>query len=114
MSSGIYLIQEGCKLVEMSEQPYESEDLLQKLLATHPNLLAGNQIDAVAPRKWLLITRELGVPSEQDGSDRWSLDHLFLDQDGISTLVEVKCSDDTRIRRVVVGQMLDYAANAVA
>ena len=44
---------------------------------------------------------------------RWSLDHLFLDQEGIPTLVEVKRSTDTRIRREVVGQMLDYAANAV-
>jgi hypothetical protein len=42
-----------------------------------------------------------------------SLDHLFLDQEGIPTLVEVKRSSDTRIRREVVGQMLDYAANAV-
>ena len=31
----------------------------------------------------------------------------------IPTLVEVKRSTDTRIRREVVGQMLDYAANAV-
>ena len=29
------------------------------------------------------------------------------------TLVEVKRSSDTRIRREVVGQMLHYAANAV-
>ena len=40
-------------------------------------------------------------------------DHLFLDQDGIPTLVEVKRSTDTRVRREVVGQMLDYAANAI-
>ncbi len=32
---------------------------------------------------------------------------------GIPTLVEVKQSTDTRIRREVVGQMLDYAANGV-
>jgi hypothetical protein len=31
----------------------------------------------------------------------------------VPTLVEVKRSSDTRIRRRVVGQMLDYAANAV-
>ena len=41
------------------------------------------------------------------------MDHLFLDQDAIPTLIEVKRSSDTRIRREVVGQMLDYAANAV-
>ena len=38
---------------------------------------------------------------------------MFLDQDAIPTIVEVKRSTDTRIRREVVGQMLDYAANAV-
>lgn len=48
------------------------------------------------------------------GYDRWSLDHLYLDQEGVPTLVEVKRSEDTRIRREVVGQMLDYAANAVS
>jgi hypothetical protein len=38
---------------------------------------------------------------------------LFVDQDAVPTIVEVKRSTDTRIRREVVGQMLDYAANAV-
>jgi hypothetical protein len=36
-----------------------------------------------------------------------------LDQDAVPTLVEVKRSTDTRLRREVVGQLLDYAANAV-
>jgi hypothetical protein len=44
---------------------------------------------------------------------RWSLDHLFLDQDGMPTFVECKRSVDTRTRREVVVQMLDYAANGV-
>ena len=98
----------------MEETTYDSESLLQKLLADHPDLLAGDQIDAEEPRRWLLVTREMAVPGEQDGAGRWSLDHLFLDQDAIPTLVEVKRSTDTRIRREVIGQMLDYAANAVA
>src|SRR4051794_12230288 len=41
------------------------------------------------------------------GSSRWSLDHLFVDQEGVPTLVEVKRSSDTRARREVVAQMLD-------
>jgi hypothetical protein len=53
------------------------------------------------------------VPDEEGGVGRWSLDHLFLDQDAVPTLVEVKRSSDTRIRREVVGQLIDYAANAV-
>ena len=53
-------------------------------------------------------------PLEEEGGDQFSVDHLFLDQDGVPTLVEVKRSSDHRIRREVVGQMLDYAAHAVA
>src|SRR4051812_33234305 len=75
--------------------------------------MAGDQFDPASPRRWLLVTREMSIPSEEGGFSRWSLDHLFLDQDAIPTLVEVKRSTDTRIRREVVGQMLDYAANAV-
>ena len=110
----IFLIQEKeGRLVEMKEEAYESEDLLQKLLADYPNLLAGDQINSAEPRRWLLIKQEMPVPSEEDGADRWSVDHLFLDQEAIPTLVEVKRSTDSRIRREVVGQMLDYAANGV-
>lgn len=54
----------------------------------------------------------MGIPEGEVGGARWSIDHLFLDQDGVPTLVEVKRSSDTRLRREVVRQMLDYAANA--
>jgi hypothetical protein len=111
---GIYLVRQDGSLVAMSETPYSSEGLLQELLAKYPSLLAGDQVDAASPRKWLLVSRETGVPDREAGADRWSVDHLFLDQDGIPTLVEVKRSTDSRIRREVIGQMLDYAANAVA
>src|SRR5687768_15722183 len=113
VSRGIFLIGSDERLVEMREQPYDSEDLLQRLLASYPSLLASDQIDPVNPRKWLLVSRETSVPGEQGGGGRWAVDHLFLDQDAIPTLVEVKRSTDTRLRREVVGQMLDYAANAV-
>ena len=113
--SGMFVIKddETNTLVEMTEQAYDSEDVLQTLLAKYPNLLAGDQMNSDDPRTWLPITREVPLPSEQGGAARWSVDHLFLDQDGIPTIVEVKRSTDTRIRREVIGQMLDYAANAV-
>jgi hypothetical protein len=114
MSGGIYLIQANGTLVEMKEQAYETEDFFQNILAEHPNLLAGDLIDNQQPRRWLFISREVPVPAQADGVGQWALDHLFIDQDGVPTLVEVKRSTDTRIRREVVGQMLDYAANAVA
>lgn len=96
----------------MQESPYDSEDVLQQLLANYPDLLAGDQISPEEPRRWLHISREMGVPGEEDTVDRWSLDHLFVDQDSIPTFVECKRASDTRLRRQVVAQMLDYAANA--
>ena len=110
---GIYLIEKNGNLVELQERPYDSEARLQELLARYPSLLAGDQMETAEPRRWVLVAREMGLPAEEDGSDRWSVDHLFLDQDGVPTIVEVKRSTDSRIRREVIGQMLDYAANGV-
>lgn len=114
MTAGIFIVQPDGKLLALSESPYDSEDMLQLLLERYPALLAGHQVDAERPRRWLLVKRELGIPDGDGAAVRWSLDHLYLDQDAVPTLVEVKRSTDTRIRREVVGQMLDYAANAVA
>lgn len=67
---GIYLIQDGGRLVEMPETPYDSEDVLQVLLAKYPSMLAGDQIDRSAPRRWLLISREVPLASEEGGAGR--------------------------------------------
>jgi len=113
MTGGIFLIQNNGELIEMREQPYDSESILQKLLEDYPNLLAGDQMNQKEPRRWLLVSREACLPSDGGAGGRMFVDHLFLDQDAVPTIVEVKRSSDTRIRREVVGQMLDYAANAV-
>jgi hypothetical protein len=110
--AGVFLIRGDEELIELAEKEYVSEDRLQKLLAKYPALLSGDQLDPERPRRWLLISREMGLPSSEGEGDRWAVDHLFLDQDGIPTLVEVKRSSDTRIRREVIGQLLEYAANA--
>lgn len=106
----VFLI-EGENLVELYRAPYELEDDFQAQLARHPQLLGGGQFPGITPRRWLLVDRELPVPDKAEGSGRWSIDHLFVDQDGVPTLVEVKRATDTRLRREMVGQMLDYAAN---
>lgn len=111
MSSGVFVIRDG-SLVEMEYSYYESELILQDLLVKFPNLIPGKQIDVLNPRKWLVVSKEFGVPSKANASDKWSLDHLFVDQDGIPTLIEVKRSKNREIRRQIVGQMMDYAANA--
>jgi vacuolar-type H+-ATPase subunit F/Vma7 len=113
VSGGIYLIQGNDQLVEMVEKPYDSESLLQELLEQYPNLLAVNPINPEASRKWLLVYRTAGVNSEEIITQEWSLNRLFLDQQAIPTFVEVKQNRETRNRREMIGQMLEYAANAV-
>ena len=111
MGGGIYLIQGNDQLVEMTEQAYDSEDQLQEFLDTYPNLLAGDDIDRGTPRRWLLILREIAASNEEDITQKWALSHLFLDQEAIPTLVEVKQTHNTEVRQKLVGQMIDYAAN---
>lgn len=107
---GCHFVRRGEELVSLAVAPYEAEAVLQELLEHHPQLLAGYEMSRSDPHRFLLVCREAPV-ADQYGAGRWSLDHLFVDQDAIPTLVEVKRSSDTRIRREVVGQMLDYAAN---
>ena len=101
----IFLVEGKRKLTPMTETAYEREDDLQALLADYPDLLPGDQIDPENPRRWLLVARELGVPGSEEETGRWSLDHLFLDQDGTPTFVECKRAADTRARREVVAQI---------
>jgi hypothetical protein len=113
MSGKIFALNEGGALIGLEQEKYKDEDFFQSLIEKYPEILAGDQINPDNPRDWILISREMGVPAEQGGGSQWYLDHLFIDQDAVPTLVEVKRSSDTRIRREVVAQMLDYAANAV-
>jgi hypothetical protein len=112
MADPIYLIKDNQQAIRMEPTPYDKEEEFQELLERFPELLAGEQVDRDDPRRWLLVSREMGVPDSESSGARWSLDHFFVDQDGIPTLVEVKRQSDTRLRREVVGQVLDYAANA--
>ena len=109
-TSGLF-IEDGSELRALPEASVKLEDELQTLVAAHPELLSGDD-DQAAGRRWLLIRREQGIAAGDGEADRFSLDHLFVDQEGIPTLVEVKRASDTRARREVVAQMLDYAANA--
>jgi hypothetical protein len=110
--TGIYLRQ-GATFIAMREAPYKAEDVLQELVAEHPEMLAGEDVSENGSQRWLLIERESPISEEEGAAGRWSADHLFVDQDGVPTVVETKRSSDPRARREVVAQMLDYAANGV-
>ena len=83
------------------------EDALQTILQKYPQVIPGKQIDTVnedAPR-FALLRREMPIGG-------WSLDHLYTDQNGVLTLVETKLFQNPESRREVIGQIIEYAANA--
>jgi hypothetical protein len=99
-------------LEKVPEYSYDSEDLLKELVEKYLELLAGEQINPDEPVRWIFIQREAGIASGEEQSDRWSVDYLFLDQNGIPTFIQVKCTKDMRIMREILGMMLDYTANS--
>jgi hypothetical protein len=111
---GVFLLQSEDSLVAMEPASFAREDDFQRLLSRFPELLVGDQVNPQSPRRWLLVRREVPISTGETGASQWSIDHVFLDQEGIPTLVEIKRQSDSRIRREVVGQMLDYAANCLS
>ena len=110
--SSVYFVREDGTTERMNRVRCVSEDReLQLLLEKNLDLIPGDQIDPDDPRRWLLVKREMPVPDPSSGSDRWSVDFFVADQDAVPTFVECKRFADTRSRREIVGQMIEYAAN---
>ena len=64
--SPLFLVRSDGELVRMVPSAPSTEDDLQTLIATHPDLI-GDSDGAL-----LLIEREHGIPDAQEGSNRWS------------------------------------------
>jgi hypothetical protein len=77
------------------------------LLQKYPQVIPGKQIDPISedPPRFALLRREMPVGG-------WSLDHLYVDQRGVLTLVETKLIPNPESRREVIGQIIEYAASA--
>ena len=112
-SDEIFLIS-GDQLTAMNQRSMREglfgetlEVAFQRLLEEHPDVIPGRQIrpGTENPPRFLLIRREAPVGS-------WSLDHLFVDQHAVPTLVECKLLENPESRRDVIGQIIEYAANA--
>lgn len=101
----------GDELNALEPAAFDTEAEFQALLARHPRILDFGTLADGRPLRLFLVAREMKVPTDGENTSAFWLDHLFVDADGVPTLVEVKRARDTRIRREVVGQMLDYAAN---
>lgn len=98
MSEGaIYLVgPNGLKRMDAVRPLIEADP--QKLIEDYPELISESD------RNLLLLKRE-------QASEGGVLDHLFVTRDAIPVLVEVKRWENPEIRRKIVAQMLDYAAN---
>lgn len=108
----VYLMCGDGSTEEISRIHCANEDLeLQRVLEINPDLVPGDQINPSDPRRWLVVRREMPVPDPSTGDNRWSIDLFFVDQDAMPTFIECKRYNDTRAKREVVGQMLEYAAN---
>ena len=105
MTQRIYHLNEQGQLDPMMEEQFALEDKLQELVANHPGLLSGEQMNPDNPRRFILTGREQGIADIVGGCHRWSLDHLLIDQDAIPTLVEAKRSANSEIRRSIIGQI---------
>jgi len=67
MASGVFVLKDKDNLVPMEAAQFALEADFQSLLAKFPQLLPGDQIDPSSPRKWILVRREMPIPSEEDG-----------------------------------------------
>ena len=108
----VYVLGEGTSAKPLKRLRCKDEGTeLQDLLENNPQLLPSEQIYPDNPPQWLLIKREMPVLDPSTGAARWSIDFLYVDHMAIPTLVECKRCDDTRSRREVIAQMMEYAAN---
>jgi hypothetical protein len=88
------------------EEGYATEEELQTFLRDHAELIPVDEIELGTP-PLLCIGWEVSVAS---GSE----DLLYVDETGLLTIVETKLRKNPEARRAVVGQVLEYAADAAA
>jgi len=92
--------------VRKLEEGYASEEELQMFLRDHAELIPVDEIELGTP-PLLCIGWEVSVAS---GSE----DLLYVDETGLLTIVETKLRKNPEARREVVGQVLEYGAQASA
>ena len=110
MGNRRFIVDDDQHVREMNEISFKLETKLQEIVEKNPDLISREWSEQ--PRNLFLVKREQSVQAVEDDGNTFFLDHLLVDSDGIPILVEVKRRTDTRIRREVAAQMLDYACRA--
>lgn len=98
------LLIDGDKDIPLDEVVFREEGKLQDYLEDHPTLIPLEDI-LEEPPDLFCIGRE--VPA---GSG--FIDLLFIDRDGLLTVVETKLRKNPEARREVIGQIIEYASYA--
>ncbi len=108
----VYVVKEDGKTEAFTRVHCANEDKdLQRVLEFNLDLLPKAQLGMKHSAGWLLIKREMPVPSPETGENTWFLDFLVADDMAVPTLVECKRFSNTQARREIVGQLFEYAAN---
>lgn len=94
---------EELKILE--EKPFQWESNLQDILEENPSLLAVEEVSEESQ----LVTIGREVSFEPGGS----ADLLYIDEQGILTVIETKLAKNAEIQREVIGQILEYASSIV-
>jgi hypothetical protein len=107
------MLKKDSEILKLDPKIYEKELILHNLIANHPELLFSDYPD-LKDLNLLLIKNEAPTYETDDTTRPTWLDILLVGDDGIPVLVEVKLSTNPEIRRTIVGQVMEYAANAAA
>ncbi len=91
---------ETVKVLEKAKFSLESD--LQDYLEKYPSIIPLDEIYEGAP-EIVCIGREVTVPYG-------AIDLLFIDKEGLLTIVETKLIKNPEIRRTVIGQIIEYAS----
>lgn len=93
---------DGEKVTALEESEFTEERKLQDYLKDFPTLIPLEDVVEEAP-ELICIGKEVAVPSG-------ALDLLFIDKNGLITVIETKLVNNPEIRREVIGQIIEYAS----
>lgn len=92
------------KIEPLNLNEFQEEILLENLISDYPDLISIDE-----GTKHFVVRRQQPIIDSEQGEHEYYLDVLYVDENAVPVLAEVKRHTDTRIRREVVAQMLDYA-----
>jgi hypothetical protein len=61
----MFVLKEDGSLIPLKPTQFVLEEHFQRLLEDHLELLAGDLIDPEEPHRWLLVAREIGIPTSR-------------------------------------------------